>query len=73
MENHPDHHHHHDHGPDESQPTESHVKLALSTTLHCLLGCGLGEVVGVVIATARQWTATPGTMQRCVPVSPMST
>ncbi len=41
------HHAHHDH-----HDRESHVKLALSTTLHCLLGCGLGEVVGMVIATA---------------------
>ena len=41
------HHAHHDH-----HEKESYVKLALSTTLHCLLGCGLGEVVGMVIATA---------------------
>lgn len=28
---------------------------AHSATLHCLLGCGLGEVVGVIIGMARPW------------------
>jgi hypothetical protein len=28
------------------------VRLALSATLHCLTGCGIGEVLGLVIATA---------------------
>ena len=27
------------------------VKLSLSATLHCLLGCGIGEVVGMIIST----------------------
>jgi Domain of unknown function (DUF4396) len=26
--------------------------LAFKTTLHCLLGCGIGEVLGIIIATA---------------------
>lgn len=30
---------------------QSDVKLALSATFHCLLGCGLGEVLGMIIAT----------------------
>ncbi len=25
------------------------VRLATSATVHCLLGCGLGEVAGVII------------------------
>jgi hypothetical protein len=29
---------------------ENHLKLAFSTTIHCLIGCGLGEVVGMIIA-----------------------
>ena len=40
------HTHDHDHG---TEPSRS--KLAFSATLHCLLGCGIGEVVGIVIGT----------------------
>jgi hypothetical protein len=29
--------------------------LALRATLHCLTGCGIGEVLGLVIATALGW------------------
>jgi len=31
------------------------VKLALRATLHCLLGCSIGEVLGMVLATAFDW------------------
>jgi len=34
---------------DQTQKIPSRVKLATSATLHCLLGCGPGEVVGVII------------------------
>ncbi|HEY6759670.1 MAG TPA: DUF4396 domain-containing protein [Baekduia sp.] len=30
-------------------------RTALSATLHCLTGCALGEVLGLVIATAAGW------------------
>lgn len=30
----------------------SNLRLAFSATLHCLIGCGLGEVAGMVIGTA---------------------
>jgi hypothetical protein len=30
-------------------------RLAVSATAHCLTGCALGEVVGLVIATALGW------------------
>lgn len=30
-------------------------RLALSATIHCLTGCGFGEVLGVVIGTALGW------------------
>ncbi len=30
-------------------------KTALSATLHCLTGCSIGEVLGMVIGTALQW------------------
>lgn len=31
-------------------------RLALSATLHCLTGCGIGEVLGMIIATALGWS-----------------
>lgn len=34
-------------------------KTALSATLHCLTGCAIGEVLGMVIATALNWHAFP--------------
>jgi len=34
-------------------------KTAISATLHCLTGCAIGEVSGMVISTAWQWSATP--------------
>ncbi len=34
------------------EPSESQARLAASATIHCLLGCGFGEVVGVVIGVA---------------------
>jgi hypothetical protein len=33
--------------------------LALSATVHCLTGCGIGEVLGLVIATALGWHDLP--------------
>ena len=38
----------HTHAPD----TTSQLSLAHSATWHCLMGCGLGEIAGVVIGTA---------------------
>ena len=42
-------HHHH-----EALPTSGRAldRVALSATLHCLTGCALGEIVGLIIATA---------------------
>lgn len=34
-------------------------RVALSATLHCLTGCALGEVLGLVIATALGWGNLP--------------
>ncbi|HYE57508.1 MAG TPA: DUF4396 domain-containing protein [Rhodothermales bacterium] len=45
-----DHAHHQHHDPAIGEP--SRRRLALSATLHCLIGCGTGEVVGMVLATA---------------------
>lgn len=58
-------HHHHDPahaaGPDTDadRPGDggraSLNRLALSATLHCLTGCGIGEVLGMVVGTALGW------------------
>ena len=47
MEAHAEHHHH-------ELPTEGGAlsAVALSATLHCLTGCALGEIAGMVIGTA---------------------
>ena len=50
---HTDHHHHHDH-----QESQSLTQLAMTATAHCLIGCGIGEVLGMVIATALGWGNT---------------
>lgn len=34
-------------------------RLALTATLHCLSGCAVGEVLGMVIGTALGWSALP--------------
>ena len=35
------------------------VRLAFSATTHCLTGCAIGEVLGLVIATAFGWSNLP--------------
>ena len=44
-------HSQHGHG----QPRQSLNALAWSATLHCLTGCAIGEVLGMVIGTALGW------------------
>lgn len=34
-------------------------KTALFATLHCLTGCAIGEILGMVISTALHWPALP--------------
>jgi hypothetical protein len=34
-------------------------RTAVSATLHCLTGCAIGEVLGMVIGTALGWPALP--------------
>lgn len=36
-------------------PDMSLNRLAFSATAHCLTGCGIGEVLGLVIGTALGW------------------
>lgn len=40
------------HGSDQSLN-----QIAFSATIHCLAGCGIGEVLGMVIGTALGWSA----------------
>ena len=39
--------------------TDSSNKVALLATLHCLTGCAIGEVLGMVISSAVEWDAVP--------------
>jgi Domain of unknown function (DUF4396) len=34
-------------------------RLAAAATTHCLIGCGIGEVLGLVIADALGWSVLP--------------
>lgn len=34
-------------------------KITASATLHCLTGCAIGEIFGMIISTARGWAAAP--------------
>src|SRR5215212_10225032 len=47
------HHHHHHELPTSGRALDA---MALSATLHCLTGCAVGEVVGMIIATALGWS-----------------
>jgi uncharacterized protein DUF4396 len=46
----------HDHaGHDHDHEGEDLNRVALMATLHCLTGCSIGEVLGVLIGTALGW------------------
>jgi hypothetical protein len=57
--------HHHDpeghvHGHhDQVRPVDTVNRIALSATVHCLTGCGIGETIGLVIGTSLHWSNTP--------------
>jgi hypothetical protein len=42
-----------------SAPTASLNRTAVQATVHCLTGCAIGEVLGLVIATALGWHDLP--------------
>jgi len=48
---HPDHAHHMHHGSEAARPTGLR-RLAFQATLHCMTGCAIGEIAGLVIGTA---------------------
>ncbi len=42
-----------DHSMHQGRPTGAALtQLAISATLHCLTGCAIGEVLGMVVGTA---------------------
>jgi hypothetical protein len=47
-------HVHHDHGGHHEMPASGRAltQVALSATLHCLTGCAIGEVLGMLVGTA---------------------
>lgn len=47
------------HGEHSQGPSPSLNSLALSATAHCLTGCAIGEVLGVMIGTALGWSNLP--------------
>ena len=46
-------HLHHNHHSDEEQPLN---RVAFMATVHCLSGCAIGEVAGMMIGTALGWS-----------------
>jgi hypothetical protein len=47
---------HHDELPTSGRPLD---RVALSATLHCLTGCAIGEILGMLIGTALGWSNLP--------------
>jgi hypothetical protein len=47
-------HHHNHHGAGEASAASLN-RVALSATVHCLTGCAIGEVLGMIIGTALGW------------------
>jgi len=51
--NHSEHvHHHHHHADGGAHDAASLNRVAFSATVHCLTGCSIGEILGMVIGTA---------------------
>lgn len=44
-----------DHHKTAETAGQSLNRLALAATVHCLTGCGIGEVLGMIIGTALYW------------------
>lgn len=56
--------HEHDHGHDHGHAGHggSSWSTAVSATLHCLTGCAIGEVLGMVLATWWGWSTWPSVL-----------
>ncbi|MGW1589042.1 DUF4396 domain-containing protein [Streptomyces sp. NPDC002386] len=55
------HHQGHDHGSGHGHGSASWA-MAAQATLHCLTGCAIGEVLGMIIGTAAGWGNLPTTL-----------
>ncbi|MFD0070150.1 DUF4396 domain-containing protein [Streptomyces sp. NPDC059944] len=51
-----------EHGPHEHAHTGASWRTAARATLHCLTGCAIGEVLGMVVGTAFGWGNLPTTV-----------
>jgi Domain of unknown function (DUF4396) len=52
-------HHHHNHHHELPTSGRELDGMAVSATLHCLTGCAIGEIVGLIIGTALGWSNWP--------------
>ena len=52
------HHHHHGHAEHGAAGSDTN-RMALSATLHCLTGCAIGEIAGLMIGTALGLATVP--------------
>ena len=64
-------HEHHEHSHHAShhagQDSESLNRTAFMATVHCLTGCTIGEILGMMIGTARGWSNWPTVALAVVP------
>jgi hypothetical protein len=49
----------HNHAPGHAHGGQSLNRLAVTATAHCLTGCAIGEVLGLMIGTALGWGTFP--------------
>ncbi|MFI9743970.1 DUF4396 domain-containing protein [Streptomyces sp. NPDC052494] len=57
-ENHAEHQGHHEHHGHHQADGKVSWAMAAKATLHCLTGCAIGEILGMVIGTALGWDNT---------------
>ncbi|MET8690460.1 DUF4396 domain-containing protein [Streptomyces sp. NPDC004732] len=53
------HHQHHSHSHSHGGDGKVSWRMAAQATLHCLTGCAIGEVLGMIIGTALGWGNMP--------------
>lgn len=41
---------------------QDNIKLAFKVTLHCVIGCGIGDTAGLIIGTVIGWSVVPTMM-----------